>query len=497
MLYIRRPRGVAVRVLVVPGEAAELEAVDAWVARLRARGALRNLRAVSHARAPYALRASRWDLVLCDLALGEDDALDLLREARTAADAVPFLLIEPAAPSARREEFRALGGALFLPRAALSDERLERAIARALGRAPRPPVETRVDTSGGTSAGSAAGAGARNADLVPAMLFRTDARGAFTHFSREWTRFTGRDESRERGSGWREALHPADAERFDHSFGAALEQGRPFEVDLRVKRGGSEYRWLRVRGVPRAGGGGFDGSAFDVTDLVQRAAEAERLEQDNHDLRQFTYAVAHDLQEPLRALGGWLREAVDVAPGESIEPIGRALDTLQQAQHMLRDLLECAAIGTGGEPLAETDLHEPLDWALQNLAAQVSETGASVEVAELGVVRCDAPQIARVFQNLIGNALKFRGADPPRVHVGGERSGDRLLVRVRDNGIGIDVTHHRSIFEIFQRGPDTGAPGSGVGLALCKRIVERHGGRIHVASQPGRGACFEFTLPLP
>ncbi len=338
--------------------------------------------------------------------------------------------------------------------------------------------------------------GQRSTDRVPAMLFRTDARGGFTHCSREWTRFTGRDEARERGRGWLETLHPADHSRFSEAFDTALEHTAPFELDLRVKRAGAEYRWLRVRGTPRGGReDGFVGSAFDVTDLVQRAAETRRLEDDNRELRQFSYAVAHDLQEPLRALGGWLRQAVEVAPGESIEPISRALDSLQQAQHMLRDLLECAAVGTSGEPFAPTALREPLDWALANLSDQISETGARIEVGELGSARCDAPQVARIFQNLISNSIKFRSGEAPRVRIASVAAGEQLCVSVTDNGIGIDASWHRTIFEMFQRVPDGPEAGSGVGLALCKRIVERHGGRIHVASQPGRGACFEFTLP--
>ena len=185
------------RVLVVPGEAAELDAVEAWAERRRASGELRNFRAVSHARAPYSLRASEWDLVLYDLASGEDDALELLREARTAADAVPFVLIEPVSGAAQRDALHAQGGTFFVPRHELGGERIARAVAEAFGlgtprvEAPRVRAEARIDSHG---------ARARNADLVPAMLFRTDARGAFTHFSRAWTRFTGRDEAHDRGA---------------------------------------------------------------------------------------------------------------------------------------------------------------------------------------------------------------------------------------------------------------------------------------------------------
>ncbi len=476
--------------LLVPGEAAELGAVEAWTERGRAAGQFRTLRAVSHARAPYALRSSPWDLVVCDLASGEGDVLALVRTARAEGETVPFVLIEPATGSTLRDAFRAQGGTFFVTRARLAPEGIARAVVQATQRPkalPRPEVR----------AEAVAPSGQRSVDQVPAMLFRTDSLGGFTHCSREWTRFTGRDEARERGHGWLETLHPADHSRFSEAFDAALEHAAPFQVDLRVKRAGSEYRWLRVRGVPRGSGeDGFVGSAFDVTDLVQRAAEAKRLEDDNRELRQFSYAMAHDLQEPLRALGGWLRQAVEVAPGESIEPISRALDTLQQAQHMLRDLLECTAVGSSGEPFTQTALREPLDWALANLSDQIAETGASIEVGELGSARCDAPQVARVFQNLIANSLKFRAGEAPRVRIASGRDGEWLRVSVTDNGIGIDASWHRAIFEIFKRAPGGTAAGSGVGLALCKRIVERHGGRIHVASQPGRGACFEFTLPV-
>ena len=511
------------RVLVVPGELTELEAVEEWAELGRASHALSQLRAVSHARAPYALRASSWDVVLGDLASGEERVFDLLRDARARGLDVPFVLIEPPTGCASPGRVRALGGVHLIDRAQLSPTRLSRTLDSAVSPAarvrPEPAARARAAAAPGPAANAPVVAAAvarpashashatgglapatRNADYVPAMLFRTDDRGAFTHFSREWTRFTGRDEKRERGRGWLEALHPGDRPRFSDAFDRALSEGSPFELDLRVRRAGAEYRWLRVRGVPRREASqftGFVGSAFDVTDLVKRAAEAGRLEHDNQDLRQFTYAVAHDLQQPLRSLGSWLREAVDVAPGESIEPIGRALDSLEQTQHMLRDLLECAAVGTAGEAFEEIDLAEPLDWAMSNLRALVEETGAVVEIGPLAPARCDAPQIARVFQNLVGNALKFHGADPPRVQVSAVARGETVQVSVRDDGIGVGPEHHAAIFEIFQRAPGVDVPGSGVGLALCKRIVERHRGSMQVVSAPGEGACFTFTLPAP
>ena len=479
--------------LVVPREAAELGPFEAWAEAALHSGELEGLRAVSHARAPFALRATRWDVVVCDLAGGVEDARNLLREARSDGIGVPFVLIEPPVRDGAPLE---MGNARILERSNLSPAGFARVIGEAASHAP-PPIRVGADqvTTTSLNVGELESTSVRNADHVPAMLFRTDARGEFTHFSREWTRFTGRDETRERGRGWLEVLHPADHPRFEDAFGKALETESPFEVDLRVMRGGSEYRWLRMRAVPRRDG--FVGSAFDVTDLMQRAADARQLEDDNRDLRQFTYAVAHDLQEPLRALGSWLRQAVEVAPGESIEPIGRALDTLEQTQHMVRDLLECTAVGMSGEPMSATDLREPLDWALSNLSELIQQTSAQVEVGPLGRARCDAPQIARVFQNLIGNALKFRSDDAPQVRIAAEIDAEQVRVRVRDNGAGIAATWHESIFEIFQRVPGTTADGSGVGLALCKRIVERHGGQIGVTSEPGRGSCFEFTLPAP
>jgi len=477
-----------VRLLLVPEEAAEHPAVESWSDDARASGALETLRVVSHVRAPYALRAGGWDAVICDLSRAPGAGLDLLREARAAGSAVPFLLIAAGDVNDARTRAETLGDAVVLDRASLTEADLERAVGE-LAQSQKPdPEPAAVERA----AVEPAAPSTRNADHAPVMLFRLDGTGALTHASRAWTKFTGRSESDERGDAWLNAMPLADRERFARVFGDARGRVVPFELDVRLRHGDGSSRWLRLAAEPRDGG--WLGSAFEVTDLVRRAADAVRLERANRDLHQLSYAIAHDLQEPLRALGGVLQAALE-GEGDARVPLRRGIATLDRMQAMVRDLIECAAIESAGQDFESADLTAPLEWALSNLAERIEESGAHIQIAPLPVALCDAPQVARVFQNLIGNALKFRADEPPQVQVSAHTRGDVVVVSVRDNGLGIDPAWHAAIFEPFRRAPGVSAPGSGVGLALCKRIVERHGGRLRVRSEPGKGAKFTFSLP--
>jgi len=153
-------------------------------------------------------------------------------------------------------------------------------------------------------------------------------------------------------------------------------------------------------------------------------------------------------------------------------------------------------VGTRGAELVPTETTEVLDRALESLRAAVQEAGATVERERMPSVLADPSQLEHLFTNLIGNAIKFRGQEPPRIRVGARRDGTRCVFSVQDNGIGIDPQYFERIFVIFQRlhGKDE-FPGTGIGLAICKKIVERHGGRIWVESRGGQGTTFLFTLP--
>jgi PAS domain S-box-containing protein len=233
----------------------------------------------------------------------------------------------------------------------------------------------------------------------------------------------------------------------------------------------------------------------------QLAERAERLAQSNAELEQFAYVASHDLQEPLRMVSSYTqllgRRYTDKLDDDAREFIHYAVDGATRMQVLINDLLAYSRVGTRGVDLAPTSSEAALERALGNLRLAVAESGGVVTHRALPTVIGDPVQLTQLFQNLVGNALKFRGAEPPRVDVSAERSGDDWVFTVRDNGIGIDPAYGERIFVIFQRLHSRAEyPGTGIGLAICKKIVERHGGRIwlHVASGPG--SAFRFTLPV-
>jgi PAS domain S-box-containing protein len=241
--------------------------------------------------------------------------------------------------------------------------------------------------------------------------------------------------------------------------------------------------------------------------LEQRVAErtkalqatAEELARSNKDLEQFAYVASHDLQEPLRAVSGFVtllqQRYQDQLDEKANGYIANTVDGAARMQSLIADLLAYSRVGTRAGTLETTAAQSSLDKALRNLAAGVRDTEAVISVDPLPTVQADAGQLTQLFQNLIGNAIKFRGNRRPEIHVGGRREQDHWLFWVRDNGIGIAPEYAERIFLIFQRLHTRAKyPGTGIGLAICKKIVERHGGKIWVESQPNQGTTFYFTI---
>ena len=250
---------------------------------------------------------------------------------------------------------------------------------------------------------------------------------------------------------------------------------------------------------------GVFAAARDVTELKRSerdlAERAEELARSNADLEQFAYVASHDLQEPLRMVASYTqllaRRYAGRLDAEADEFIAFAVDGATRMQQLINDLLAFSRLGTRGQPFAEVDCNAVFADVVANLQAAIEENGAEVAAEPLPTVTGDRQQLVQLLQNLVSNAVKFHGPEAPRVHVSANRKGREWVFAVQDNGIGIGPQYFDRIFVIFQRlHTKEEFPGTGIGLALCQKIVLRHGGRLWVESQPGQGATFHFTIPV-
>ena len=227
--------------------------------------------------------------------------------------------------------------------------------------------------------------------------------------------------------------------------------------------------------------------------------KTRELTRSNEELQQFAYVASHDLQEPLRMISSYTqllgRRYGDRLDGDAKEFMAYIVDGAARMKQLIEDLLAYSRVGTRAKEFQEVDSGASLARALSNLRASQEASGAVITHDPMPHVLADGAQLAQIFQNLIGNAIKFRGAEPPRIHVGAQTTDTVCVFTVKDNGIGLDTQYAERIFMMFQRLHNkTEYPGTGIGLAIVKKIVERHGGRIWVESEPGKGAQFGFTI---
>jgi len=227
---------------------------------------------------------------------------------------------------------------------------------------------------------------------------------------------------------------------------------------------------------------------------------SDELKRSNYELQQFAYVASHDLQEPLRMISSYLqlieRRYKSKLDQDADEFIEYAVDGAKRLQNMINGLLEYSRVETSGKSFEPVDCEKVFGDTLANLKVAIEESNAVVTHDPLPTVMADRSQILQLFQNLIGNAIKFRSQEAPRIYVSSGRKGDDYTFSVKDNGIGIEEQYKDRIFDLFQRLHSRGYSGTGIGLSICKRIVERHGGKIWLESTVDKGSTFYFRIPF-
>ena len=282
-------------------------------------------------------------------------------------------------------------------------------------------------------------------------------------------------------------------------------QAEDFEVECDFPDIGRRFMILNALRIERETGQPMILLALeDISErkTIERALQLhmKELERSNADLEQFAYVASHDLQEPLRMIASFTQLLAKRYKGkldsDADEFIAYIVDGSTRMHRLINDLLAYARLSSRAAEFVPTDCEAVFADAVSNLGSAMEENGATVTHDPLPTVMADKDQLSRLFQNLLSNAIKFRAADPPVVHVSARRSGNEWLFSVRDNGIGIDPEQFERVFLVFQRlHGKSEYSGTGVGLAICRKIVERHGGKIWIESHAGKGSTFYFTLP--
>jgi PAS domain S-box-containing protein len=342
------------------------------------------------------------------------------------------------------------------------------------------------------------------ADTMPQIVWTAHPDGYVDYYNERWYEYTGFSRNTFGDSSWEAILHSEDLPKTREIYYAAIHSGQPYDIEYRLMdRKENRWRWFVGRAVPVRDAKGKIVKWFGTcTDIDEQKRVQDELRRANEDLEQFAFSASHDLQEPLRSVQIY-SELLATRHGDSVNEEGQKFLTFvrkgaTRMELLVRDLLIYTQVTKIEAPGGATaDANEALASALDSLAGVISETGAEINADPLPSLSVQGTHLEQIFQNLIGNAIKYRNPGaPPIVHVTAERFDGHWILAVSDNGIGIAPAYKETIFGLFKRLHSSDEySGTGIGLAICQRIVDRYNGRIWVESEPGRGSTFRFKLP--
>jgi PAS domain S-box-containing protein len=341
------------------------------------------------------------------------------------------------------------------------------------------------------------------AETIPGIVWTARADGDVDYMNSQWYSYTGQEEQQAVGQGWQSVLHADDTARSVARWAESLKSGTEYEIQFRCRRHDGCYRWFLGRGRPlRDSSGQIVKWVGTCTEIHDQKATEQALRRSNEDLQQFAYVASHDLQEPLRIVVSFsqllMQRHSSVLAGDAEQYLGYLVDAGTRMSCLISDLLAYSrATSDRNRALGVVRLEETLDSALAAIRVGIEETQAVITHDPLPLVAGDARQLRQVFQNLLSNALKYqKSEEPPRIHISVVRGHAEWMISVIDNGQGFAPEYAERIFGIFKRLHGKEVPGTGIGLAICKTVIDRHGGRIWAESTRGKGATFRFTLPI-
>jgi PAS domain S-box-containing protein len=339
------------------------------------------------------------------------------------------------------------------------------------------------------------------AESMPQKIFTALPNGDIDYLNRQWMEFTGLTFEQMKGWGWAQMIHPDDVEENIRSWRHAVETGELFHLQHRCRRADGVYRWHLSRAhAMRDATGNISMWIGSNTDIHEQKEKEEELRRANEDLQQFAYSASHDLQEPIRNVAVYSEIVAtkyhDRLDADGQQFLGFLMEGGRRLATLIHDLLAYTRVGVVDVCTAKVNSSAILQDVLLNLSEAVRQSDGNVTYDELPEVWMSPAHLQQVFQNLIGNALKYRRDEPPEIHISATLEGAGWCFSVRDNGIGIEPKYREVIFGVFKRlHRDERYSGTGIGLAICQRVVERYGGRIWVESSLGQGSNFFFTVP--